>query len=95
MYAKFGNSRGNPIFSVADKLSPVVTTHQNYDSLLVPAGHVSRSRNDAYYVNSGTLLRAHTSAHQGRRVDERSVDLWSHKFEILTCTEIFFDLLSL
>ena len=37
---------------------------QNYDSLLVPADHVSRSRSDAYYVNAGTLLRAHTSAHQ-------------------------------
>ena len=25
---------------------------------------MSRSKSDAYYVNSGTLLRAHTSAHQ-------------------------------
>lgn len=43
---------------------PVVTTHDNFDSLLIAPNHVSRSRSDTYYVNKGHLLRSHTSAHQ-------------------------------
>jgi phenylalanyl-tRNA synthetase alpha chain len=58
------NRKGNPLFAVFDNLNPVVTTQQNFDSLLVPDDHVSRSASDTYYVNSETLLRAHTSAHQ-------------------------------
>lgn len=56
--------RGNPVFSVYNHLSPVVTLEQNFDSLLVPQNHVSRSPSDTYYVNSSHMLRAHTSAHQ-------------------------------
>ncbi|CAG5129807.1 unnamed protein product [Candidula unifasciata] len=56
--------RGNPRFSVYNRLSPVVTHEQNFDSLLVPANHVSRSPQDSYYINSEYMLRAHTSAHQ-------------------------------
>ena len=37
---------------------------QNFDDVLVPADHVSRSYNDTYYVDSQTVLRCHTSAHQ-------------------------------
>ena len=55
---------GMPEFSLHENLSPVVTTEQNFDSLLVPGGHVSRRRSDSYYLDSGHLLRAHTSAHQ-------------------------------
>ncbi|KAG9509943.1 putative phenylalanine--tRNA ligase, mitochondrial, partial [Fragariocoptes setiger] len=44
--------------------SPVVTTHDNFDSLLIPQNHVSRRPNDTYYVNKSHLLRSHTSAHQ-------------------------------
>ena len=56
--------RGNPIFSVYDDLCPVVSLTQNFDNLLVPKDHVSRSRTDSYYLNSETMLRAHTTAHQ-------------------------------
>ncbi|XP_030204584.1 phenylalanine--tRNA ligase, mitochondrial isoform X1 [Gadus morhua] len=56
--------RGNPLFSVHDNLSPVVTTEQNFDSLLIPADHPSRKRGDNYFLNRTTMLRAHTSAHQ-------------------------------
>lgn len=55
---------GTPIFAHFDNINPVVTTEQNFDSLLVPPDHVSRSRSDNYYVNSSHILRAHTSAHQ-------------------------------
>lgn len=44
--------------------SPVVTTQDNFDSLLVPSNHISRSKSDTYYVNSRHLFRSHTSAHQ-------------------------------
>ncbi|KAF5300529.1 hypothetical protein FQR65_LT09150 [Abscondita terminalis] len=63
-YKRFLNSRGNPLFSVYDNLSPVVTVEQNFDSLLIPQNHPSRNKTDCYYVNRDYLLRAHTTAHQ-------------------------------
>ena len=69
MYEKYKSHRGMshrgmPVFSVHEQMSPVVTLEQNFDSLLVPADHVSRAKSDSYYVNSEHMLRAHTSAHQ-------------------------------
>lgn len=55
---------GNAIYAHFDNVQPVVSTEQNFDSLLIPKGHVARSRNDNYYVNEDTVLRGHTSAHQ-------------------------------
>lgn len=63
-YHHYVNRRGNPIFSIYDSLSPVVTLEQNFDSLLVPENHVSRALSESYYINSEYMLRAHTSAHQ-------------------------------
>lgn len=63
-YSSYIGRSGNPLFSVHDNLSPVVTTEQNFDSLLIPPGHPSRKRGDNYYLNRTTMLRAHTSAHQ-------------------------------
>ncbi|ELU08020.1 hypothetical protein CAPTEDRAFT_219626 [Capitella teleta] len=63
-YTHFTNRVGNPLFAIFDRLDPVVTIHQNFDSLLTPEDHVSRSPKDTYYVNRDLLLRAHTSAHQ-------------------------------
>ena len=51
-------------FVMFDDLAPVVTTYANFDSVLVPVDHVSRSTNDTYYVTEDTVLRCHTSAHQ-------------------------------
>ncbi|XP_013170324.1 PREDICTED: probable phenylalanine--tRNA ligase, mitochondrial [Papilio xuthus] len=62
-YSSFTHG-GNPIFSVYDNLSPVVTTKQNFDDLLIPEDHPSRTKSDCYYVNRKTLLRAHMTAHQ-------------------------------
>lgn len=47
-----------------DDLWPVVSVEANFDDVLVPADHISRSYNDTYYVDSQTVLRCHTSAHQ-------------------------------
>ncbi|XP_049571536.1 phenylalanine--tRNA ligase, mitochondrial isoform X4 [Orcinus orca] len=63
-YAQYVGRSGTPLFSVYDDLSPVVTTWQNFDSLLVPADHPSRKKGDSYYLNATHMLRAHTSAHQ-------------------------------
>lgn len=63
-YRQYVGRSGTPLFSVYDHLSPVVTTWQNFDSLLIPADHPSRKKGDNYYLNQTHMLRAHTSAHQ-------------------------------
>ncbi|GAB9474957.1 Phenylalanine-trna ligase [Globisporangium polare] len=55
---------GHPKFTVFDDLSPVVSTEDCFDAMLVPKDHVSRKVTDTYYVNETTVLRAHTSAHE-------------------------------
>lgn len=51
-------------FSVYDNLPPTVTTIQNFDDLLTPLDHVSRSPSDTYYISKTHLLRSHMTAHQ-------------------------------
>lgn len=51
-------------FQTFDDLSPIVSTTNNFDLLLVPPDHVSRHFSDTYYLNNETVLRTHTSAHQ-------------------------------
>ena len=53
-----------PDFVYADSQDPIVSTQANFDSLLIPKDHVSRSKSDTYYVDTNTCLRTHTSAHQ-------------------------------
>ncbi|CAB60398.3 phenylalanine--tRNA ligase [Caenorhabditis elegans] len=61
-YRKPGNR--SPLFTICESEPRVVTTYQNFDSLLTPEDHVSRRPSDTYYVNHEHCLRAHTSAHQ-------------------------------
>lgn len=63
-YKSFVTNRGSPLFSVVDNLSPVVTLEQNFDSLLIPADHISRKKTDSFYLNRDYMLRAHCTAHQ-------------------------------
>jgi len=51
-------------YAFFDDLSPIVDTQSNFDDLLVPKDHVSRSRSDTFYIDNSTVLRTHTSAHQ-------------------------------
>ena len=51
-------------FITHDNLNPIVKTIHNFDSLLIPPDHVSRSKSDTYYVDKESVLRTHTSAHQ-------------------------------
>lgn len=63
-YKEYTSPKGTPLFSVFDSLAPIVTTLQNFDSLLIPEDHPSRSKSDCYYINRDYLLRAHCTAHQ-------------------------------
>lgn len=54
----------NHQFTVYDNLSPIVTTVQNFDNLLTPLEHVSRSPTDTYYISETHILRSHMTAHQ-------------------------------
>jgi phenylalanyl-tRNA synthetase alpha chain len=67
-YKRFVGRTGNPIFSVYDDMSPIVSVKQNFDSLLIPPGHESRKKSDCYYINRDYLLRAHTTAHQSELI---------------------------
>uniref|UniRef100_A0A5S6R5B5 Sulfhydryl oxidase n=1 Tax=Trichuris muris TaxID=70415 RepID=A0A5S6R5B5_TRIMR len=66
---QFKNSSGNPLFPLFDFFDPVVSIRENFDSLLVPSGHVCRSPSDTYYVNKDYVLRTHTSAHQSELIN--------------------------
>lgn len=63
IYEHFDKSQTGE-FKKFDNLYPIVSTHANFDSVLVPSDHVSRSYNDTYYVSEDKVLRCHTSAHQ-------------------------------
>ena len=63
-YVTQRDNQGMPRFSVIDNLCPVVTLHQNFESLLVAPDHPSRLPTDSYYINKNYLLRAHTTAHE-------------------------------
>lgn len=51
------------LFNTYSNLSPVVTTTQCFDDLLVPPEHPSRAASDTYYIDNNTLLRPHMTAH--------------------------------
>ena len=53
-----------------DDLDPVVSASRNFDDLLVPKDHVSRSKSDTFYIDNETVLRTHTSAHQTELIQE-------------------------
>ncbi|CAL2252873.1 unnamed protein product [Prunus armeniaca] len=63
IYEYFDTNYSNQ-FDKFDNLCPIVSVKENFDDVLVPADHVSRSYNDTYYVDAQTVLRCHTSAHQ-------------------------------
>jgi phenylalanyl-tRNA synthetase alpha chain len=45
-------------------LDPYVSVKSNFEDLLIPKDHPSRSKSDTYYKDESTVLRTHTSAHQ-------------------------------
>lgn len=63
-----------PGYKTHNTLFPIVSTHQNFDSLGFPPDHVGRSRTDTYYLNANTVLRTHTSAHQADTFSKDEAD---------------------
>lgn len=63
-HSTYTTRTGNALFTSIEDVSPVVTVEQNFESLLIPPGHPSRSKIDNYYLNSQYMLRSHTSAHE-------------------------------
>ncbi|CAA3020757.1 Hypothetical predicted protein [Olea europaea subsp. europaea] len=63
IYDYFDGNHPNK-FDKFDDLYPIVSTIVNFDDVFVPTDHVSRSYNDTCYVDSETVSRCHTSAHQ-------------------------------
>ena len=59
---------------VFSNLPPIVSAHANFDSLLIPKSHPSRLTSDTYYVDSNTVLRTHTSAHQSHLLSSGHAD---------------------
>src|SRR3990167_837446 len=51
-------------FREFDQMPVEVSTQENFDQLLIPPEHPSRSASDTYYVAPDRVIRTHTSAHQ-------------------------------
>lgn len=60
----YRDNNNQPIFKQYDNFYPEVTTKANFDELLTPADHPSRSISDTFYRTPELVLRPHTSAHQ-------------------------------
>jgi phenylalanyl-tRNA synthetase alpha chain len=53
-------------YKCIDSEPPIVSIDDNFDLLLIPPEHPSRSHSDTYYVDDTRVLRTHTSAHQNQ-----------------------------
>lgn len=51
-------------WNIFENLEKIVSVQDNFDNLLIPQTHVSRSKSDTYYVDEQHVLRTHTTAHQ-------------------------------
>lgn len=56
----FFNDQYKNEFQVFEDFSPIVTTKQAFDDILIPKDHVSRRKSDTYYVDATHVLRPHT-----------------------------------
>jgi len=61
--AKYLWNNRSPLFTHIDNIGPVVTHTENFDELLVPGDHVSRRKQDNYFINGKHMLRAHMTCH--------------------------------
>lgn len=64
IYEFFDERFGEEQFHKHDDMPPVVSVKANFDEVLVPEDHVSRSLDDTFYIDQETVLRCHTTAHQ-------------------------------
>lgn len=64
IYHFFNKIHTNNGFKTFDELNEVVTVENNFDLLLIPKNHPSRSKSDTYYLDNNHVLMTHTSAYQ-------------------------------
>lgn len=57
-------------FATFDDLPREVSVRDNFDRLLIPTDHPSRRTSDTYHVDTQTVLRTHTSAHQNQLLEQ-------------------------
>lgn len=62
--------------------TPIVSTTQAFDDLLVPKNHILRSASDTYYVTPDTVLRPHGTSHQrgilgSLRAENKEGKIWT------------------
>ena len=57
-------------WSYFEDLPKYVNIEDNFDKLLIPSNHPSRSKSDTYYINENQVLRTHTTAHQNKLLEE-------------------------
>jgi phenylalanyl-tRNA synthetase alpha chain len=70
IYTHFYNHNKKSMVKFYDDLSPKVKIENNFDLLLIPKNHPSRSESDTYYFDHEYVLRTHTSAHQNELLKE-------------------------
>jgi len=61
-------------YDLFDNLDSIVSVEDNFDKLLIPQNHPSRSKSDTYYINENYVLRTHTSAHQNELLNKGYTD---------------------
>ncbi len=64
IYEYFKSINTNNDLKMFDDLKSIVNIENNFDLLLIPKEHPSRSLSDTYYYSETQVLRTHTSAHQ-------------------------------
>lgn len=69
IYKYFDEKSGN-YFVKFDDFACQVKVKDNFDLLLIPKDHPSRSKSDTYYIDNETVLRTHTSAHQNELLEK-------------------------
>jgi phenylalanyl-tRNA synthetase alpha chain len=84
IHQHFNQLHGGTIFkSFPLPPSPIVTSAQAFDNLLVPKSHPLRSPSDTYYVSESSVLRPHATSHQKQVLD--SLEKNSRGGAIWTC----------
>ncbi len=68
IYDYFNTKYNN--WSYFENLPKYVNIEDNFDKLLIPKNHPSRSKSDTYYINENQVLRTHTTAHQTTLLEE-------------------------
>lgn len=69
-------------FPLIENLSPYVSVDDNFNSLLIPIDHPSRSKSDTFYQDDQMVLRTHMTAHLNQLVKAGN-----HKY--ITCGDVY------